>query len=155
VNSSVIGVVTAGASAFLDALQRNITYAYQPIVNVHTGEAYGFEALLRGHEALGFSAIPMLFASMADIDVAVDAEMLLLNKAVDDFMAFAGGGSARLFFNSNNRVLNSHLEHRPHMRSILERYALPTARFCVELSEGEALNVSRTQQFSAAGPTAR
>ncbi len=146
-NSSVIGVVTAGASAFLDALQRNITYAYQPIVNVHTGEAYGFEALLRGHEALGFSAIPMLFASMADIDVAVDAEMLLLNKAVDDFMAFAGGGSARLFFNSNNRVLNSHLEHRPHMRSILERYALPTARFCVELSEGEALNVSRTQQF--------
>jgi EAL domain-containing protein (putative c-di-GMP-specific phosphodiesterase class I)/GGDEF domain-containing protein len=140
-------VITTGASVFLDALDRNVTYAYQPIVNVHTGEAYGFEALLRGHQALGYSAIPMLFASMADIDVAVDAELLLLNKAVRDFMAFAGDASARLFFNSNNRVLNSHLEHRPHMRSILERYGLPTARFCLELSEAEALNVSRSQQF--------
>jgi EAL domain-containing protein (putative c-di-GMP-specific phosphodiesterase class I) len=147
VNSSVASGVTAGAGAFLDALHRNITYAYQPIVNVHTGEAYGFEALLRGHEALGFSAIPMLFASMADIEVAVDAEMLLLNKAVGDFMAFAGTASARLFFNSNNRVLNSHLDHRPHMRSILERYGLPTTRFCLELSEAEALNISRSQQF--------
>jgi diguanylate cyclase (GGDEF)-like protein len=147
VNSSVTPGVTAGGGAFLDALHRNITYAYQAIVNVHTGEAYGFEALLRGHEALGFGAIPMLFASMADVDVAVEAEMLLLNKAIGDFMNFAGGASARLFFNSNNRVLNAHLEHRPHMRSILEHQGLPTARFCLELSEAETLNVSRSQQF--------
>jgi hypothetical protein len=64
---------------------------------------------------------------MADVDVAVDAEMLLLDKAIRDFMAFAGDASARLFFNANNRVLNAHLEHRPRMRSILERYSLPTA----------------------------
>jgi EAL domain-containing protein (putative c-di-GMP-specific phosphodiesterase class I) len=139
--------VTAGASAFLDALDRHVVYAYQPIVNVHTGEAYAFEALLRGHRNLGFNAIPMLFASMADVDVAVDAEMLLLDKAIRDFMHFAGDASARLFFNANNRVLNAHLEHRPHMRSILERYSLPTARFCIELSEAETLNVSRSQQF--------
>src|ERR1700677_4209392 len=130
--------------AFLDALDRNVVYAYQPIVNVHTGEAYAFEAPLRGHRNLGFSAIPMLFASMADVDVAVDAEMLLLDKAIRDFMAFAGDASARLFFNANNRVLNAHLEHRSHMRSILERYSLPTARFCIELSEAETLNVSRS-----------
>jgi predicted signal transduction protein with EAL and GGDEF domain len=69
--SSVVSDITTGSGAFLDALHKNITYAYQPIVNVHTGEAYGFEALLRGHRALGFSEIPMLFASMADIDMAV------------------------------------------------------------------------------------
>lgn len=146
-NASVTSDVTTGTGAFLGALDRNITYAYQPIVNVHTGEAYGFEALLRGHQTLGFREIPMLFASMADIDLAVDAEMLLLDKAIRDFMAFAGDGFARLFFNANNRVLNSHLDHRPHMRSILERHGLTTARFCVELSEAEALNVSRSQQF--------
>ena len=84
---------------------------------------------------------------MADVDVAVDAEMLLLDKAIRDFMLFAGEASARLFFNANNRVLNAHLEHRPHMRAILERHSLPTARFCIELSEAETLNVSRSQQF--------
>ena len=146
-NTSVVRDITSGANAFLHGLQRSISYAYQPIVNVHTGEAYAFEALLRGHEALGYREIPMLFASMTDIDIAVDAEMLLLNKAVRDFMTFAGDASTRLFFNTNNRVVDSHLEDRPHMRSILKRHGLPTARFCIELSEAEAANVSRWQQF--------
>src|ERR1700722_2069655 len=145
--ASVASNVTSGRGAFLEALDRNVRYAYQPIVNVHTGEAYAFEALLRGHEALGFSEIPMLFASIADVDVAAEVEMLLLEKAVSGFMDFARDVSARLFFNANNRVLNGHLEHRPHMRAILERHQLPTARFCLELSEAETLNISRSQQF--------
>ncbi|MGA2392645.1 MAG: hypothetical protein ABSH03_04725, partial [Candidatus Lustribacter sp.] len=114
VNLSVASSVTAGAGAFLAAIHRNVTYAYQPIVNVHTGEAFAFEALLRGHQRLGFSEIPMLFASVADVDVAAEVEMLLLDKAAGGFMDFARDNSARLFFNANNRVLNGHLEHRPH-----------------------------------------
>ena len=58
---------TVGAGAFFAALHRSVTYAFQPIVNVHTGEAYGFEALLRGHRDLGFSDIPALFALITGI----------------------------------------------------------------------------------------
>jgi EAL domain-containing protein (putative c-di-GMP-specific phosphodiesterase class I)/GGDEF domain-containing protein len=135
------------AGVLLAALRRNVTYAYQPIVNVHTGEAYGFEALLRGHRSMGYSDIPHLFTSMGDIEVAVDAEMLLLEKAIAGFMLFAADATSRLFFNSNNRVLNAPLDHRPMVRSILERHVLSTARFCLEVSEAEALNVSRSRQF--------
>lgn len=80
---------------------------------MHTGEAYGFEALLRGHRDLGFSDIPALFASITDMDLASDVKMLLLERAAGDFMSFAALGSSRLFFNANNRVLNSTLDHRP------------------------------------------
>jgi EAL domain-containing protein (putative c-di-GMP-specific phosphodiesterase class I)/GGDEF domain-containing protein len=147
VNLSVARDAPDDAGVFLAALHRDITYAYQPIVNVHTGEAFGFEALLRGHRALGFSEISQLFTSIPDIDLAISAEMLLLEKAIAGFMAFAGDTTSRLFFNANNRVLSAPLDHRPMMNSILQRLQLPTARFCVEVSEAEALNIAHSRQF--------
>ncbi|MBF0201465.1 MAG: EAL domain-containing protein, partial [Desulfamplus sp.] len=38
-----------------------IDYAFQPIVNIHTGNVFGFEALLRKHEEAGFFSIDDLF----------------------------------------------------------------------------------------------
>ena len=38
-----------------------IEFAYQPIVNIHTGNAFGFEALLRFHKEAGFCSIGDVF----------------------------------------------------------------------------------------------
>jgi len=38
-----------------------ITFAFQPIVNIHTGVCYGYEALLRNYQEAGFSSIGSLF----------------------------------------------------------------------------------------------
>ncbi len=146
-NATIPRETPDAAADFLAALQRHVEYAYQPIVNVHTGEAYGFEALLRGYPALGFDAVPDLFAAIDDPDVAVAAEILLLDKAIAGFTGFAATATSRLFFNANNRVLNADHDHRVPMRSVLERHGLASARFCVEISEGEALNISRSRQF--------
>ena len=34
-----------------------VDYAFQPIVNIHSGVCYGYEALLRNHAEAGFSSI--------------------------------------------------------------------------------------------------
>ena len=38
-----------------------VDHAFQPVVNIHTGNTFGFEALLRCHSAAGFSSIDQLF----------------------------------------------------------------------------------------------
>lgn len=58
------------AGDVLAALDRHVAYAYQPIDNAHTGESFGFEALLRGHQEMGFRDVPLLFASIGTIGLA-------------------------------------------------------------------------------------
>ncbi len=36
-------------------------FAFQPIVNIHTGVCFGCEALLRGWEGAGFTSIAQVF----------------------------------------------------------------------------------------------
>jgi len=43
-----------------------IDYAFQPIVNIHSGVCYGYEALLRNYEAAGFSSILDFFDAAYD-----------------------------------------------------------------------------------------
>ena len=38
-----------------------LDYAFQPIVNIHTGSVFGFEALLREWDAAGYGSIKNLF----------------------------------------------------------------------------------------------
>ena len=47
--------------AFLSAAAQTVTFAFQPIVNIHTGRCIGFEALLRNIDRLGYKSIPSFF----------------------------------------------------------------------------------------------
>ena len=45
----------------LDAIVKNLDYAFQPIVNIKTGEIFAVEALLRNVENCGYNSIFHIF----------------------------------------------------------------------------------------------
>ncbi|HEY9162996.1 MAG TPA: GGDEF domain-containing protein, partial [Magnetovibrio sp.] len=88
-----------------------ITYAFQPICNIHNGGIYGYEALLRGHREAGFSSIDHVFdAAFANGRLhAVDLE--LRARACAAYFSHVGADGPTLFFNLDNRILDS-LDYR-------------------------------------------
>ncbi|MBC7135015.1 MAG: EAL domain-containing protein, partial [Oceanibaculum nanhaiense] len=81
-----IGRRSTDANArFLASLQDKIDYAFQPIVNIRSGTCYGYEALLRGAETIGFTSIQQLFDHAYTENLLHKADILLREKAIAKF----------------------------------------------------------------------
>ncbi|MEW6336321.1 MAG: bifunctional diguanylate cyclase/phosphodiesterase [Acidobacteriota bacterium] len=114
---------------------RELRFAFQPIVNIHTGFCYGYEALLRGHESVGFRSIQELFDASHEAGVLGSLSDVLRRKAVG---AFAGTGLAqttRLFVNIDNRELEDPTCQPGAAADWLSGYGLSPESVCFELSE--------------------
>src|SRR5271154_4722197 len=89
-----------------------LDHAFQPIVNVHTGLCYGYEALLRGTETAGFESIQAVFDTAHTDDVLPQVESLLWARAIEKFATLAHHRNVKLFCNADNRGVIAHAEHR-------------------------------------------
>ena len=81
-----------------------LDYAFQPIVNINNGSAYGFEALLRGYNEAGFSSIQDVFDSAWMEGSLIELEMALRRKALTKFKNSGLDRCARVFCNIDNRI---------------------------------------------------
>ena len=124
----------------LAALDREITYAFQPIVNIHTGATYGFEALLRGHEKLGFRSIAELIDHTYHHADPLEVDLLLKRHAIARFATFGVAMDARLLFNVENRTLTRPGYAPEATLELLHRFGVPPSLFCAEISEQHALD---------------
>jgi EAL domain-containing protein (putative c-di-GMP-specific phosphodiesterase class I) len=131
----------------VNAIDAGLTYAYQPIVNVHTGETWGFEALLRGTDLAGFASIPAFFADVHERDATLETEAALMRLAVEGFVSFAAGAPVRLFFNVNDRALDDPAHHVA-LREVVRSHALPSARFGLDLSERGGLSLAHARELA-------
>lgn len=138
----------------------HVDYAFQPIVNIHTGNAFGFEALLRHHEEAGFDSIGELFdAAWAD-GVLHQVDLVLREKALRKFAGFKRSSNLKLFFNLDNRLLDSQDYSPGNTVSLLTEYGYSRDDLCFEISERHKIcgteNVTntlaayRTQRFKIA-----
>lgn len=139
----------------LDDVDTKLVYAFQPIVNIDTGIAFGYEALLRGTDQTEFGSIAGFFDAAYELGILDEAERRLQRKAVQSFLKLPSR-TAILFLNVDARLLASGRVVIDGMAAAIAASGLSADRFCLELPEtqdivagDEALAVM--QQISGAG----
>lgn len=123
-------------SFWINALSK-VSYAFQPIVNIHSGICYGYEALLRGWQEAGFNSIASVFDMAHEEKCLHNVELSLRAKAVSTFSKIPASvrGNAKLFLNLDPRVLASG-DYKPgNTLQILKDFNLPKDIVCFEISE--------------------
>lgn len=148
------------SETWLSRIFNDIDYAFQPIVNIHSGVCYGYEALLRNHVAAGFSSIVELFDAAHKDQVLHAVDLFLREKAITKFTKLEWKHQVKLFFNLDNRVLNS-ADYKPGNTLNQLKFAnMSQDAFCFEISErhelpqnkvvADVLNNYRAQGFKIA-----
>lgn len=109
--------------------------AFQPIVNIHTGTCYGYEALLRNTEAAGFASIADFFDACHAAGALTDMEMVLREKALAKFVRLERWRQSKLFVNLDNRALDESGELASRTKALLDRYGVDESQAVFEVSE--------------------
>jgi diguanylate cyclase (GGDEF)-like protein len=117
-----------------------IDYAFQPIVNMHNGVCYGYESLLRNHEAAGFSSVFEFFDAAYQEQVLHAIDLQLRKKAIAKFSQLEWNKKVKLFFNLDNRLLNAG-DYRPgNTIDTLKLSNMSQDTICFEISERHEIN---------------
>lgn len=138
------GLEVVTLKRFLNGLRNDIDFAFQPIVDCQTGRCYGVEALLRGHEKLGFGAISNIFDYACEQRILHQVELVLRDMIFEKYKAGGFGEDVKLFLNLDNRTIDSPDYNIGATGGILERHGLPPHMICFEISERHEVNESST-----------
>ncbi|EIC21021.1 bifunctional diguanylate cyclase/phosphodiesterase [Thiorhodovibrio frisius] len=132
-------------------LCERLDYAFQPIVNIHTGAVFGFEALLRGLDNLGFRTVDGLFSAADGEGVLLELESALRDKAIASFARIPDVRHARLLFNLDSRSLINEPRWGHLTDASLKRHGLAPATLCFELTELHDLTAHPEAQRAVEG----
>jgi diguanylate cyclase (GGDEF)-like protein len=112
-----------------------IDYAFQPIVNIYTGNSFGFEALLRFHKEAGFLSIDDIFNQAYQEGLLHQVDLYLRRKALVKFAGFKGNSQIKMFYNIDNRIFDSKDYTSGCTASILNQSGYLMDDICFEISE--------------------
>ncbi|HLO76921.1 MAG TPA: bifunctional diguanylate cyclase/phosphodiesterase [Magnetospirillum sp.] len=112
--------------------------AFQPIVNIHTGTCYGYEALLRNAEAAGFPSIQDFFDACHAGGILAEVELALRGKALAKFVQMDHWRQSKLFLNLDNRALDPTGRMTAATRALLDRFGVHESQVVFEVSERHA-----------------
>jgi EAL domain-containing protein (putative c-di-GMP-specific phosphodiesterase class I)/GGDEF domain-containing protein len=125
-----------GPEIFLDNVRAKIDTALQPITDIRSGAAHGFEALARNTSALGFPSIRDFFAFAERLDVRTEVDNFLYSKAASKLAEVDHGSDALLFINLDRQHARSLSENLQAFLKGLAKAGLSPSDVCVEITEG-------------------
>lgn len=127
----------AEAETAWDAVLPRLDFAFQPIVNIHSGTCFGYEALLRHHDALGHASQKDFFDACHGQSALTAVERRLHDKALEKFTRLGHHRQVKLFLNIDSRNLGED-GIRP-MHKMLGKYGLAESAIAFEVSERHPL----------------
>lgn len=111
------------------------TFAFQPVVNLNTGIVYGYEALLRNFENRGYKEVFDIFDHAHKKEILPKLDLALFSKSIKFFKKINSYENARLFYNLDNRVLESPAYSFKKIDKIVAESGLNKENICFELSK--------------------
>lgn len=125
---------------------------YQPIVDLHTGEVAGAEALIRWrHPQRGLLAPAQFLTAVDDAGLTVEIGRWVLGEAVRQAASWLELGALEPCFRIHVNLSAGELHHgdlAPYIRQLLAQHGVPAAKLAIEITETTIMRggpeVSRT-----------
>jgi len=115
---------------------KTLDIAFQPILNIHTGELFAVEALLRGQQDLGFKSIFDVFDQAFKDGVLYEFDIALREKSFTKFTQIDGFENIKLFYNLDNRLFEiDGKDNEESTKKILQRLNISKDNIFFEISE--------------------
>lgn len=124
----------------IQALLKHCEFAFQPIVNISTGKLVAVECLLRNYRPAGFESIQEVFDYAYRKESLFQMDVLLREKAFEKFTTLPDYNNLKLFYNLDNRILQSSDYQRGKTTEILLRFNLQPWNLCFEISEKHSIS---------------
>lgn len=119
---------------------KKLDFAFQPIIDSHTGRLYGVEALLRNHENAGFDSIGQVFDTAYAENYLYSLDLMLRTKVIEKFKEIKFCNDIKLFYNLDNRVLEMPNFSLGNTELILAKYGINKSVITFEISEKHRFN---------------
>ncbi len=119
---------------------KKLDFAFQPIIDSHTGRLYGVEALLRNHDDAGFDSIGQVFDTAYAENYLYSLDLMLRAKVIEKFKEIKFCNDIKLFYNLDNRVLEMPNFSLGNTELILAKYGINKSVITFEISEKHRFN---------------
>ena len=117
-----------------------LDFAFQPIIDSHTGRLYGVEALLRSYNEAGFDSIGQVFDTAYEENYLYSLDLKLREKVIEKFKEIKFCNDIKLFYNLDNRVLEMPNFCLGNTELILAKYGINKSVITFEISEKHRFN---------------
>ncbi|UXN59923.1 GGDEF domain-containing protein [Phyllobacterium zundukense] len=112
-----------------------IETAFQPVVEAASGATFGYEALMRGYDRLGFQSPLQLLDKAHDVDQLLELEQVINSRAFAEFGGLPGYSQRMLFINMDARLIGLGSDIVERLTNHLTKAGIRPSSICFELSE--------------------